>query len=103
MLGVDDGDLWPELRGTRGRPDEVVAVYPHRDEVPGEVWLRLFGSAGREIGVLAGDGLFPAQVPGVIEVLGERAGVRVRICLQDPGVRSATGELGAQDSEDLDE
>ena len=52
MVGADETDLWPELRTTRTRPDEVIAVYPHRDTVPQGVWLRLFGSAQRDIGIL---------------------------------------------------
>ena len=50
VLGVDEADMWPQLRAARSRPDEVKAIYPHRDGVPREVWQRLFGSAKSEIG-----------------------------------------------------
>src|SRR5690242_15452284 len=45
MLGSDDAVLWPALRGQRDRPDEVVVVYPRRDDVPAGAWARLLGSA----------------------------------------------------------
>jgi len=83
MLGVDETDLWPQLRTTRTRPDEVLAIYPHRDAVPLAVWLRLFGSAQREIGILDDVDMPVAADPPIAAVLAERArsGVRIRICL----------------------
>jgi transcriptional regulator with XRE-family HTH domain len=85
MLGLDETDLWPEL-SARTRPDEVRAIYPHRDDVPRDLWRTLFGSAEREIGILANSGLFLAEDPGIIAAIDERArdGVRVRICLRLP-------------------
>lgn len=49
------------------RPDEVVAVYPHRDQIPGHAWLRFFDSASREIAILARSGMFLADVPGILD------------------------------------
>ena len=88
VLGLDEADLWPQLRGARSRPDEVRAIYPHRDAVPGDVWQRLFGAAKSEVGILACSGLFLAEDPGILGALADRgrAGVRVRICVRDPGV-----------------
>ena len=87
MLGADETDLWPQLRAARARPDEVVAVYPHRDAVPREGWLRLLGSAQHDIGILDDTGPSPIGTRPVVAALAERAqsGVRVRICLRDPG------------------
>jgi transcriptional regulator with XRE-family HTH domain len=86
MLALDEADLWPQVRTTRSRPEEVWAIYPHRDAVPREVWQDLFRPAEREIGILAESGLFLANVPGVLAALRDRAraGVRIRICLHDP-------------------
>jgi len=91
MLGADETDLWPQLRASRTRPDEVVAVYPHRDAVPLNTWLRVLGSAQSEIGILDDTGPSPVGGQPITTVLAERAesGVRVRICLPDsytPGV-----------------
>jgi transcriptional regulator with XRE-family HTH domain len=85
LVGLDETDLWPHLRRTRSRPDEVQAIYPHLDAVPEEVWLRLFGSAEREIGILADVPEPIAEHPRVLAALAERvaSGVRVRICLID--------------------
>lgn len=90
LLQASDADLWPQLRGGSGRPREVRAVYPHRDDVPAAEWLRPLGSARREIGILDRDGMFLAAMPGGLEALGERAGagVRVRVCLCDPGTQA---------------
>jgi hypothetical protein len=65
-----------------------VAVYPHRSDVPRDIWGRLFDSAQREIGVLVYSGLFLAEDSGIQKILAARArasaGVRVRILLGDP-------------------
>jgi transcriptional regulator with XRE-family HTH domain len=86
MLGADETDLWPHLRASRTRPDEVVAVYPHRDIVPQDIWLRVLGSAQHEIGILDDTGLSPIGDQPIVAALAERAesGVSVRICLCDP-------------------
>ena len=98
LLDADEADLWPEVRAAiaaRSRPAEIKAVYPSRHAVPRETWLSLFGSAEREIGVLACSGLFLAREPGVLDVLADRArdGLRVRICLRGPD-----GPVNAEDS-----
>ncbi len=56
LVGADETELWPDAGGllaARVRPEELGMVYPHRWTVPREVWARLFGSAEREIAVLA--------------------------------------------------
>lgn len=86
LVGMDESELWPQLRGVRSRPGEVVAIYPRRDSVTAETWIRLFGSAGREVGVLADSAFVLAEDSGLLDVLAERAraGVRARVCLADP-------------------
>ena len=86
MLDIDETDLWPQLRTTRTRPDEILAIYPHRDSVPQDVWLRMLGSAQREIGILDDAWLPFAEDRRIMAVLAERAGagISVRICLCDP-------------------
>ena len=73
LLGLDETDLWPHLRRTRSRPEEVQAIYPHLDAVPEDVWLRLFRSAEREIGILADTAQPIAGYPRVLPVLVEKA------------------------------
>lgn len=95
LVGMDEADLWPQLRSARSRPSEVVAIYPHRDSVPAEEWLSLFRAARREAGVLADSEFLLAYGLALPALLGSlaAAGVRVRVCLaqlaipemQDPG------------------
>jgi transcriptional regulator with XRE-family HTH domain len=82
MLGVGELDLWPQVRGHGGRPGDVVAVYPRRDEVDAGIWLGLLGSAQREIGILEDDEMLVSAVQGIAGVLSDRAtaGIRVRLC-----------------------
>jgi hypothetical protein len=86
MLGLDETALWPQLRSARSRPDDVQAVYPHLHAVPQGVWLRLFGSAERDIGVLTETAEPFAAYPRLLGVLARKAasGIRVRICLPEP-------------------
>ena len=89
-LGVDERYLWPgalsKEQVAAASDSEVLAIYPHRSDVPREAWERLFKTAERDIGVLVYSGLFLAEDPVLQKVLAERAraGVRVRILLGDP-------------------
>jgi lambda repressor-like predicted transcriptional regulator len=89
-LGVDEKYLWPDALSreqvTAASDSEVLAIYPHRSDVPREAWERLFTAAQREIGVLVYSGLFLAEDPVLQKVLTGRAsaGVRTRILLGDP-------------------
>ena len=87
MLSVDETDLWPQLRSARTRPNEVVAIYPHSNAVPLDIWMRVLGSAQREIGILDHPGMLLAGDLPIMEVVAERAGcgVCVRICLSGSG------------------
>jgi transcriptional regulator with XRE-family HTH domain len=104
MLGADETDLWPQLRASRTRPDEVVAVYPRRDAVPLSTWARLLGSAQHEIGILEDTGPSPLAGQPITAVLAERAesGIRTRICLADPDTPGISQRAVApQDSDAL--
>jgi transcriptional regulator with XRE-family HTH domain len=89
LVGADEAELWPDAGGllaARSRPEELGTVYPHRWAVPREVWVRLFGSAQREIAILAYSALFLAEDAGILRILAGkgRAGVTVRIALGNP-------------------
>jgi transcriptional regulator with XRE-family HTH domain len=91
LLGVDETDLWPEIRAAlaaRSRPAEIQAVYPGWRAVPPDVWLCLLTSAEHEIGILDDSGLLLAD-QAILSTLADkaRAGVRVRVCLRDPDQR----------------
>jgi len=89
-IGVDEAYLWPDALSREqvvaASDSEVLAVYPHRSDVPQDAWGRLFNSAERDIGVLVYSGLFLAEDSGIQKILAAKAnaGVRVRILLGDP-------------------
>lgn len=91
LLRSNEGILWPEHSlATEDSPpasEHAHRVYPHRWQVPREVWYDLFSKAEQEIGVLVYSGLFLADDAGILELLGARArdGVNIRILLGDPG------------------
>jgi transcriptional regulator with XRE-family HTH domain len=97
MLDAAETDLWPELRSAQPRPTEVVAVYPHLGTVPRDVWLRLFGSAKRNISLLDHLESSLARDDRIIAALAERAraGATIRICLADPFTWPAAGQQAA--------
>ena len=80
---------------------EVLAIYPHRTDVPQDLWERIFGAAERDIGVLVYAGLFLAEDAGVQKILADKArsGVRVRILLGDPD-SPQVAERGASEGVD---
>src|ERR1700733_12391272 len=71
-LGLDEGDLWPQLATSRPRPLEIQAIYPHRDDVPHQIWLRLFGHARNQIDILASTRIFLTIHPDVLAILANR-------------------------------
>jgi hypothetical protein len=89
-LGIDEVYLWPDAlpqeQVAEASQSEVLAMYPHRSDVPREAWERLFSAAEREIGVLVYAGLFLAEDAALQKILVDkaRAGVRVRVLLGDP-------------------
>lgn len=90
-LGVEEKYLWPDALSqdqvTAASESEVIAIHPHRSDVPRETWIRLFDSATSEIGILVYAGMFLAEDAGAQRLLvaKARAGVRVRVLLGDPG------------------
>src|SRR5262249_26536870 len=93
FFGVDESYIWPDALGrdqvTAVSESEIVAVYPHRSEVPRDVWEHLFSQAEREIGVLVYSGLFLSEDARVQRISKAKAGagVQVRILLGDPDSR----------------
>jgi len=87
QIGVDESYLWPGALSreqvSAASDSEVVAIYPHRSDVPLEAWRRLFSVAEREIGVLVYAGLFVSEDAVLRRIFVEkaRAGVRVECCL----------------------
>jgi transcriptional regulator with XRE-family HTH domain len=86
ILGLDETDLWPQVRGAQSLPPEIRAIYPHRADVPAEIWRNFFNSAEQEIGILADSAPFLITETDILTALTDRAkaGVQERLCLRDP-------------------
>lgn len=89
LLDVPAAWLWPDLeKADSGTADgEVVHLYPHRAQVPRNVWLELVIGAKEQVDFLTYASLFLSEDnPEVIEILKHKAanGVQVRIALGDP-------------------
>src|ERR1700722_12810499 len=76
-LAVDEAYLWPGALSrdqvAAASEGEVLAIYPHRSDVPRDAWQRLFSGAKQEIGVLVYSGLFLAEDAGLQDVLAAKA------------------------------
>ncbi len=91
LIGESESYLWPQAL-TPARRDqlaesEIVHVYPHRANVPAELWRRRLGEAQRTIDLLMYSGMFLVdQNPHIGALLRNRAeaGVRVRVLVGDP-------------------
>lgn len=90
FLGVEEVYLWPDAltrdQVAAASESEIVTVYPHRSEVPRDVWNRFFSEAESEIGILVYSGLFLSEDAGIQRTLAGRAkaGVRIRMLFGDP-------------------
>ena len=89
ILDVPAEWLWPDLEksetGVAG--GEVVHFYPHRAQVPRNVWLELVCGAKRQIDFITYASLFMGEEnPEAIQIMKHKAanGVRIRIGLGDP-------------------
>lgn len=89
-LGTSERYLWPEANQSRElerSQAELVALYPHRADVPRELWRRLLTTVEQRLDVLVYAALFlPENFPDLIDVLRQRArgGCKTRIGLGDP-------------------
>jgi transcriptional regulator with XRE-family HTH domain len=104
-LGMDEAYLWPDALSPEevaaAAQSEILTVYPHRWAMSRDAWLRLFGSAKREIGILVYAAMFLAEDAGMIRLLAGKArdGVRVRLLFGDPD-SPAVAERGNEEGID---
>jgi transcriptional regulator with XRE-family HTH domain len=100
LLGVDEGELWPERPPGDGigAPD-LVRVYPDRAAVPATRWKELLESATERIDALVYGGLFlpdpRADLPGILRDKADD-GVRIRLLFGDPD-SAAIARRGAEE------
>jgi transcriptional regulator with XRE-family HTH domain len=91
LVGEDDEYLWPTAHDVLEKADitraELLAVYPHRADVPPTLWRELLEHATSEITILVYAALFlPEQQLDLVDVLRAKAagGCQVRMALGDP-------------------
>jgi hypothetical protein len=90
MVRETENYLWPDAlapeRAAEIGESEVVRIYPHRHNVPRELWTRLLESAVRDIEVLVYSGLFLTDDHSLLKQLREKAesGVSIRLLFGDP-------------------
>lgn len=94
LVQESESYLWPDAvapeRAAEVAGSEVIAVYPHRNSIPREVWDRLIGTAGRRVDVLAHAALFLGENPALIKAWKAAAdnGADIRIAFGDPASRA---------------
>ncbi|HEX5117115.1 MAG TPA: DUF5919 domain-containing protein [Pseudonocardiaceae bacterium] len=90
MVRETENYLWPDAmapdRAAEIGESEVVRIYPHRHNVPRDLWARLLENAAREIEVLVYSGLFLADDHSMLKQLREKTegGVSIRLLFGDP-------------------
>lgn len=90
MVRETENYLWPEAvapeRAAEIGESEVLRIYPHRHNVPRDVWTRLLDNATRDIEVLVYSGLFLTDDQSLLKQLRAKAenGASVRLLFADP-------------------
>ena len=90
MVRESESYLWPDAltpdRAAEVSTSEVVTVYPHRHQLPPELWSRLVESTANRVDILVYAGMFLTDNPGLLKKLREKArnGMKVRILFGDP-------------------
>jgi transcriptional regulator with XRE-family HTH domain len=91
LVGRSETYLWPGALTDRQQvavaESEIVRVYPHRANVPADLWQRLFIDAVEQIDILVYSGMWlPDQNPRLAAMLRAKgaSGAMVRVLLGDP-------------------
>jgi hypothetical protein len=93
MLRESERYLWPDAvspdKATDAARSELVALYPHRNAVPADLWDRLLAEATQDIGVLVYVGMFLTEQPSLIKTLRGKgkSGTRIRLLFGNPESR----------------
>jgi hypothetical protein len=93
ILRETENYLWPNAvtpeRGAEIGGSEIVKVYPHRHNMPADLWNRLLDQAEEHIEILVYAAMFLTDDPTLIKRLRRKAetGAKIRIILGDPTSR----------------
>lgn len=96
LVNEAESYLWPDAippeRTAEVSYSEIVMVYPHRHQVPRELWTRLLDEVDQQLDILVYAGLFLTDNPclrGSLRDMAESGG-RVRILFGDPKSREVS-------------
>lgn len=90
MVREQESYLWPDAlapeRAAEIGESELVKLYPHRHNVPRELWTRLLDGATREIEILVYSGLFLTDDQSLLKQFRTKAesGTSIRLMFGDP-------------------
>lgn len=87
LVGRAEADIWPTVTHAPSASADVIDVYPHRSDVPTELWRHITTTGTEGFDILVYAGLFlPEQHPQLHAVMSAKAreGVRIRFLIGDP-------------------
>ncbi|HEU5472036.1 MAG TPA: XRE family transcriptional regulator [Actinophytocola sp.] len=93
MVRETENYLWPDAVAPERKAEiggsEIVKVYPHRHNIPADLWDRLLDQAEEHIEILVYAAMFLTDNPTLIKRLRRKAGdgAKIRIMLGDPTSR----------------
>lgn len=102
LLDKAESYLWPDAdrdRELTRSQAELITLYPHRSDVPRELWRGLIANASQQIDTLVYAALFlPEQFPDLVGIFRDKAagGCTIRIALGDPDSH-AVKQRGAEE------
>jgi transcriptional regulator with XRE-family HTH domain len=93
MVRESETYLWPDAvppeRIAEVGGSEIVKVYPHRNDVPRNLWDRLMDDAAEDIEILVYAAMFLTESPTILKQFRTKAeaGVKIRLLFGDPASR----------------
>ncbi|MBF6236647.1 helix-turn-helix transcriptional regulator [Nocardia otitidiscaviarum] len=90
LVRESENYLWPDAVPAERRAEaaeaEVIKVYPHRNSIPADLWVRLLNSTAAQLDILVLAGLFLTEEPSFGKMIRQktREGLKVRMLFGDP-------------------
>lgn len=94
LVSETENYLWPGAIAPERKAEiggsEVIKTYPHRYDVPTDLWAHLLDSATEHIEILLYSGMFLTDNPALLKKLRAKAeaGARIRMLIGDPASRA---------------
>ncbi|QBS43560.1 sigma-70 region 4 domain-containing protein [Nocardia sp. CS682] len=96
LVRESENYLWPDAVSPQRRAEaaesEVVKVYPHRNSISADLWVRLLNDTVEQLDMLVLAGLFLAEEPSFCKTIRQKTqdGLRVRMLFGDPNAPEAS-------------